>query len=491
MTPTFRYNPAVVAQTFATMACLAPGPRHARRRHGRGAQRGGRRVGGRGRVAGVQGAVRPAARGGAADARAVDRGPGDLRGRVLPHRGRRDLRPPRPAGARVRRRRRPDGGPVCRPRRRRLHLHLGQGAGALRRPARAGRRRGPGQGRPRPRRDRPDDRGQAVVGPRPRAGPGEHPVLGAAVPDRGAEALDPRPRRDGAGRRRAAHRAGGEALGRRLAPRGGRRGAAGLHRPRVRPPRRARPRPRPGALPLAPSPSRCCPACASSPPPPGERRDVPAPGCPAAPAALRLRGRTFDAGRPAVMAIVNRTPDSFWVGQPARRPRARRARALDAAVALGADLVDVGGVRAGQEGDGRHGPSEEIERVVPFLARGPRPAIPTSCSASTPGARRWPGWPPTRPASTSSTTPGQGTTPTSCTSRPQVGAGYVVSHTGGLPPRTDPVGVTYPPEPLGVARRRAAHAARGRRAGRGGRHPGRPACSSTRPSTSARRRRTR
>ena len=25
MTPTFRYNPAVVAQTFATMACLAPG----------------------------------------------------------------------------------------------------------------------------------------------------------------------------------------------------------------------------------------------------------------------------------------------------------------------------------------------------------------------------------------------------------------------------------------------------------------------------------
>ena len=31
-----------------------------------------------------------------------------------------------------------------------------------------------------------------------------------------------------------------------------------------------------------------------------------------------------------------------------------------------------------------------------------------------------------------------------------MGAGYVVSHTGGLPPRTDPVDVTYPPEPLGV-----------------------------------------
>ena len=58
------------------------------------------------------------------------------------------------------------------------------------------------------------------------------------------------PRRDGAGRRRAAHRAGGEALGGGLAPRGGRRGAEGLHRPRLRPPRRARPRPRPGAVPV-------------------------------------------------------------------------------------------------------------------------------------------------------------------------------------------------------------------------------------------------
>ena len=104
-----------------------PGPGHARRRHRRGAQRGGRGVGRRGRVARVQGALRPAARGGAADARAVDRGPGHLRGRVLPHRGRHHLRPPRRAGSRLRRRRRPDGRQVRRSRRRRLHLHLGQG----------------------------------------------------------------------------------------------------------------------------------------------------------------------------------------------------------------------------------------------------------------------------------------------------------------------------------------------------------------------------
>ena len=71
-----------------------------------------------------------------------------------------------------------------------------------------------------------------------------------------------------------------------------------------------------------------------------------------------------------------------------------------------------------------------------------------------------------------------------------VGAGYVVSHTGGLPPRTDPVAVTYPPEPLGVlddALRTLRRAPSGRS------RPASPptGCSSTPPSTSARRRRTR
>ena len=32
LTPSFRYNPAVVAQAFATLGCLAPGPGHPRRR---------------------------------------------------------------------------------------------------------------------------------------------------------------------------------------------------------------------------------------------------------------------------------------------------------------------------------------------------------------------------------------------------------------------------------------------------------------------------
>ena len=65
MTPTFRYNPAVIAQAFATMGCLYPGPDHARRRHRRGAQRDGHRIPRRGLagLARLQGAVRPAAGG--------------------------------------------------------------------------------------------------------------------------------------------------------------------------------------------------------------------------------------------------------------------------------------------------------------------------------------------------------------------------------------------------------------------------------------------
>jgi dihydropteroate synthase len=66
--------------------------------------------------------------------------------------------------------------------------------------------------------------------------------------------------------------------------------------------------------------------------------------------ALVLRGQSFDASRPAVMAIINRTSDSFFSGnRHADLDSAKRA--LDAAVEAGADIVDVGGVRAGQEGE--------------------------------------------------------------------------------------------------------------------------------------------
>ncbi len=55
-------------------------------------------------------------------------------------------------------------------------------------------------------------------------------------------------------------------------------------------------------------------------------------------------------------------------------------------------------------------------------------------------------------SSTSSTTRGPATTATLVHVAAEVGAGYVVSHTGGLPPRTDPVDVSYGDGPLDVVR---------------------------------------
>ena len=70
-------------------------------------------------------------------------------------------------------------------------------------------------------------------------------------------------------------------------------------------------------------------------------------GVPSGGAALWLRGRPVSVDRPAVMAVVNRTPDSFYTA--ARSADADAALDLvSGAVAAGADLVDIGGVRAGR-----------------------------------------------------------------------------------------------------------------------------------------------
>ena len=161
---------------------------------------------------------------------------------------------------------------------------------------------------------------------------------------------------------------------------------------------------------------------------------------------LVLRGRRFDAARPAVMAIINRTPDSFWAGNRHADFESAK-RALDHAVVLGADIVDVGGVRAGQEGE-QVSPDEEVDRVVPFLehARRTYPDLVLSLDTWRSEVARAAGaelvdllndtW--------------AGHDPHLVEVAAALGAGYVVSHTGGLPPRTDPVAVSYPPEPLGV-----------------------------------------
>jgi dihydropteroate synthase len=80
---------------------------------------------------------------------------------------------------------------------------------------------------------------------------------------------------------------------------------------------------------------------------------------------LRLGGRTFGPGGYAVMAIVNRTPDSFFDRGATFAPDAA-LRAVERAVAEGAEIIDVGGVKAGP-GD-RVEPAEEIRRTVATIA---------------------------------------------------------------------------------------------------------------------------
>lgn len=162
-------------------------------------------------------------------------------------------------------------------------------------------------------------------------------------------------------------------------------------------------------------------------------------GVPPAGVALRLRGRVLSPGRPAVMAVVNRTPDSFYAAARASDDDAALV-AVERAVLEGADLVDIGGVRAGR------GPevsvAEEIDRVVPLVARvraafGDLPiSVDTwrsevAVAAAQAGADlvndTWAGYDP-------------GLADVAA----RYGTGLVCSHTGGLPPRTDPLRPEYP-----------------------------------------------
>ncbi|MDM8086201.1 dihydropteroate synthase [Cellulomonas cellasea] len=162
-------------------------------------------------------------------------------------------------------------------------------------------------------------------------------------------------------------------------------------------------------------------------------------GVPGAGADLRLRGRTFGPGHPLVMAVVNRTPDSFYAA--ARFDDAGADAAVDRAVEEGADLVDLGGVRAGR--GPRVGADEEIARVIPLVerVRARHPDLLVSVdtwradvarAAALAGADlindTW-----------------AGHDPALVEVAAEHGLGVVCSHTGGAAPRTDPLRVAYAP----------------------------------------------
>lgn len=79
---------------------------------------------------------------------------------------------------------------------------------------------------------------------------------------------------------------------------------------------------------------------------------------------LRLGPRTFGPGDLAVMAIVNRTPDSFY-DHGATFAADAALRAVERAVDEGADVIDIGGVKAGPGAE--VGPGEERERTIPTV----------------------------------------------------------------------------------------------------------------------------
>lgn len=153
---------------------------------------------------------------------------------------------------------------------------------------------------------------------------------------------------------------------------------------------------------------------------------------------LKLGRRAFADDAMLVMAIVNRTPDSFYDKGATYEFEAALQRVRDV-VRDGADIVDVGGVKAapGAAVTAR----EEIERTVPFVAavRAEFPELVISVdtwrhevavAACEAGADvlndAWGGWDPQLAAVAA-----------------RFDAGLVCTHAGGVEPRTRPHRITY------------------------------------------------
>jgi dihydropteroate synthase len=138
------------------------------------------------------------------------------------------------------------------------------------------------------------------------------------------------------------------------------------------------------------------------------------------------------------MAIVNRTPDSFFDGGATYATEAALS-AIDQAVADGADLVDIGGVKAGYGEPVDE--AEELRRTVDFVAtvRERHPDLLISVDTYRSGVARRVG---AAGANLINDT-WSGHDPELAGAAAEVGAGLVCSHVGGLKPRTDPHRMAY------------------------------------------------
>ncbi|MEU5913256.1 dihydropteroate synthase [Micromonospora sp. NPDC047527] len=149
--------------------------------------------------------------------------------------------------------------------------------------------------------------------------------------------------------------------------------------------------------------------------------------------ALRLGGRTFAPGELVVMAIVNRTPDSFY-DRGATFALDSALRAVERAVDEGAEIIDIGGVKAGPGAE--VDVAEEIRRTVDTIAavRAAFPEVVISIDT----------W--RAEVATEAVAAGadllndtwSGADPALARVAASTGAGLVCSHAGGLVPRTRP-----------------------------------------------------
>ena len=173
-----------------------------------------------------------------------------------------------------------------------------------------------------------------------------------------------------------------------------------------------------------------------------------------------LCGSPVATDRALVMAIVNRTPDSFYDRGATFTDDAAMA-AVDRAVAEGADLVDIGGVKAGP-GEVVDA-AEETRRVVPFVAaiRARHPGLLISVDTwRSDVARRA-----VAEGADLINDTWAGADPELVTVAAELGAGIVCSHTGGAVPRTRPHRVRYTDVVAEVTREIVAAAERAAKAG--------------------------
>jgi dihydropteroate synthase len=175
---------------------------------------------------------------------------------------------------------------------------------------------------------------------------------------------------------------------------------------------------------------------------------------------LRLGRREWPPGTFGIMAVINRTPDSFY-DQGATYELAAALAAADRAVEAGADILDIGGVKAGP-GD-EVTVAEEIRRVVPVVAalrdRHPGAVLsvdtwraPVGAAVAAAGADllndAW-----------------GGADPGLAHVAAEHGLGLVCAHTGGAAPRTRPHRPAHPGLTDAVIAALTAEAGRARAAG--------------------------